>query len=117
MPIDSVHALLLLVALALVFDFLRGFFREGDDVLGVLLTDAGQLAQVGRFEERQVIVGEEAFLDERLHDLVGDARDLPEPAFGPGDTISQFIDGHDLDVAADQLGRQPHILAATPDRQ
>ena len=47
-------------------DTLGGVLGIVDDVLGLVLGHAGQLSQFGRLQERQIIVGQEAFLDERF---------------------------------------------------
>ena len=106
-----------LAALRFFLDALGRFLREGDDVLGLFLGDARQLRQLRRLQERQVVVGQEAFLDERFDHFVGDAGNLPEPALGPLDALVQLVVRHDLDVPADQLARQADVLAAPADGQ
>ena len=42
---------------------------------------------------------------------------LPEPALGPLERLGEFVVRHDLDVPADELGRQPDVLPAAADGQ
>src|SRR5262249_39240464 len=53
-----------------LLDLLGRLLGEGDDVVGRLLAHPRQFPQLGRLEERQVVVGEEPLLDERLDHLV-----------------------------------------------
>src|SRR5262249_30287980 len=52
--------------LSLLGNLLRRLLGERDHLLGDHLLDARQLRQLGRLQERQIIIGKEALLDERL---------------------------------------------------
>src|SRR5262245_27364196 len=93
----------------------RRLLREQDDFFRLLLRDARQFRHLRRLQERQIVKRQEAFLDERLHQLVGNARDLAEPALGTLDALIQLVERHDLDVPADELAGKANVLSAAAD--
>ena len=100
---------------------LLGLFGAGlgllDDVIGLLLGQLAHRHQVVRLDDRQVVVAEEALLDQLLGDRHLEAVDRAETVDRPVDVLRQLLLGHDLDVPAGELARQADVLPATADGQ
>ncbi len=86
-------------------------------MVDLLSRQVSHLHQIFRFDDREIVVGEEAFADQAVGEFLVDSVDLGESDQRVFKLFLQLFAGHDLDVPPAELAGQAHILPAASDGQ